>query len=117
MEHIRGEGRHEDTRAIVTGSGSGIGRATALRLASEGARVACLDVKGHDATAAEIVAAGGHAWDYECNVTDAGAVARAVDLAFSELGGLSRGVQRRRHRPVLSDRDPRALPCSTTSSR
>lgn len=89
MEHVHNEGRHEDTRAIVTGAGSGIGRATALRLASEGARVACLDVTGHEATAAEIVAAGGHAWDYECNVTDAGAVARAVDLAFSELGGLT----------------------------
>jgi NAD(P)-dependent dehydrogenase (short-subunit alcohol dehydrogenase family) len=80
--------RHEDTRAIVTGAGSGIGRATAERLAGEGARVACLDVKGHDDTATEIVDAGGRAWGYECDVTDARAVARTVDLAFSELGGL-----------------------------
>jgi len=83
------ERRHEDTRAIVTGAGSGIGRATAIRLAAEGAHVACLDVKGHDDTAAEIAAAGGRAWGYECDVTDAAGVARTVDLAFSELGGLN----------------------------
>jgi NAD(P)-dependent dehydrogenase (short-subunit alcohol dehydrogenase family) len=83
------EQRHQDTRAIVTGAGSGIGRATAVRLAAEGARVACLDVKGHDDTAAQIVSSGGHAWGYECDVTDDGAVRRAVDLAFSELGGLT----------------------------
>jgi NAD(P)-dependent dehydrogenase (short-subunit alcohol dehydrogenase family) len=81
--------RHEGTCAIVTGAGSGIGKATAARLAAEGARVACLDVKGYDESAAEIVAAGGHAWGYECDVTDDGAVRRAVDLAFSELGGLT----------------------------
>jgi NAD(P)-dependent dehydrogenase (short-subunit alcohol dehydrogenase family) len=81
--------RHTDTRAIVTGAGSGIGRATARRLAAEGAAVACLDVKDYDETAAGIVADGGHAWGYECDVTDADAVARAVDLAFVELGGLN----------------------------
>ena len=81
--------RHTETRAIVTGAGSGIGRATAQRLAAEGAAVACLDVKGHDDTAAGIVADGGRAWGYECDVTDAEAVARTVDLAFVELGGLS----------------------------
>ena len=46
-------------------------------------------MKGHDDTAAEIVADGGRAWGYECDVTDAEAVARTVDLAFVELGGLS----------------------------
>ena len=74
--------RHTDTRAIVTGAGSGIGRATARRLAAEGAAIACLDVKGYDETATEIVQDGGRAWGYECDVTDAEAVARTVDLAF-----------------------------------
>ena len=83
------ETRHTATRAIVTGAGSGIGRATARRLAAEGAAVACLDIKGHDETASGIVADGGRAWGYECDVTDAEAVARSVDLAFVELGGLN----------------------------
>jgi NAD(P)-dependent dehydrogenase (short-subunit alcohol dehydrogenase family) len=43
--------------AIVTGAGSGIGRATALRFAAEGASVICADLKGEDETAALIGAA------------------------------------------------------------
>ena len=73
----------------MTGAGSGIGRATARRLAAEGAAVACLDVRGHDDTAAAIVADGGRAWGYACDVTDAAVVEHTVDLAFAELGGLS----------------------------
>jgi len=73
----------------VTGAGSGIGRATARRLAAEGAAVACLDVRGHDDTAAAIVADGGRAWGYACDVADATVVEHTVDLAFAELGGLS----------------------------
>ena len=40
--------------AIVTGAGSGIGRASATRFAAEGARVICVDLKGQDETAAAI---------------------------------------------------------------
>ena len=57
---------------IVTGAGSGIGRATAQRFAAEGAKVACLDLRGHDETAESIGdAAITHHWG--------GAVAAARD--------------------------------------
>jgi NAD(P)-dependent dehydrogenase (short-subunit alcohol dehydrogenase family) len=49
--------RLEGKVAIVTGAGSGIGRATALRFAEEGAKLVCVDLKGQDDTAAEIGAA------------------------------------------------------------
>ena len=81
-----------DTREPARSSPArGRGSARPLRAVSppRARAVACLDVKGYDETAAEIVAAGGHAWGYECDVTDDGAVRRAVDLAFTELGGLS----------------------------
>ncbi|HEY0147949.1 MAG TPA: SDR family oxidoreductase [Allosphingosinicella sp.] len=47
----------ENKVAIVTGAGSGIGRATAIRFAAEGASVLCADLNGQDDTAAEIGAA------------------------------------------------------------
>jgi NAD(P)-dependent dehydrogenase (short-subunit alcohol dehydrogenase family) len=46
--------RLKDKVAIVTGAGSGIGRASAIRFAAEGARVICVDLKGQDETAATI---------------------------------------------------------------
>jgi meso-butanediol dehydrogenase/(S,S)-butanediol dehydrogenase/diacetyl reductase len=56
-------GRLAGDVAVVTGAGSGIGAATALLFASEGASVVCVDVNasGLDSTASRIVAAGGTA--------------------------------------------------------
>jgi glucose 1-dehydrogenase/3-oxoacyl-[acyl-carrier protein] reductase len=53
--------RFDDSVAFVTGAGSGIGRATAIRLSSEGAAILCFDVNGEaaDATVATIDQAGG----------------------------------------------------------
>jgi NAD(P)-dependent dehydrogenase (short-subunit alcohol dehydrogenase family) len=72
-----------DRSAIVTGAGSGIGRAVALLLASNGASVLVHDVNGEaaDAVAAEIVAAGGTAKAFVGDVTDPQAARDAVAAA------------------------------------
>lgn len=66
--------------AIVTGAGSGIGRAIALRLGLEGCRVGVFDVnqRGADETASQITAAGGSAQVALCDITDYAAVTAAL---------------------------------------
>ena len=71
----------------VTGGAHGIGRATALRFASEGANVAVLDVRDGEGeeVAAECGRAGGTGRYYNCDVTDPGAVAAAVQRVAADL--------------------------------
>jgi NAD(P)-dependent dehydrogenase (short-subunit alcohol dehydrogenase family) len=73
---------------VVTGSAHGIGRATALRFASEGAHVAVLDVRDEDGqqVAAECGRAGGTGRYYHCDVTDPEGVATAVRSVVADLG-------------------------------
>jgi NAD(P)-dependent dehydrogenase (short-subunit alcohol dehydrogenase family) len=73
-------------RAIVTGGGSGIGRATCRRMCEEGARVAVVDLNGD---AAEQVAKEVDGIAYAVDVTDYDALRHAVDDAAGQLGGLS----------------------------
>lgn len=80
--------RFTGRRALVTGAGGGIGRATAMRLAAEGASVACVDVAGGEQTASGIEASGGSAFALGCDVRDADAVTATVDEAVERLGGL-----------------------------
>ena len=76
--------------AVVTGGGSGIGRATARRLAAEGASVTVADVSGDAATAvaAEIEAAGGRARVQVVDVADPAGVEAMVADTVAAFGRL-----------------------------
>jgi 3-oxoacyl-[acyl-carrier protein] reductase len=76
--------------ALVSGSGRGIGREIALKLASEGARVVINDLDAEPAqrTVADIVAAGGQAVACAGSVTEAGFAERFVGTALENYGGL-----------------------------
>jgi 3-oxoacyl-[acyl-carrier protein] reductase len=70
--------------AIVTGGGGEIGRATALRLASEGATVVVVDLNKElaEIAAAEIIAAGGQAWACQTDVADRKQVEAMANAVF-----------------------------------
>jgi NAD(P)-dependent dehydrogenase (short-subunit alcohol dehydrogenase family) len=94
----------DDNVAVITGAGSGIGRATALALARRGAivMVSDLDVARADEVAAAITAGGGRAASRRCDVTsndDVTALAEAVmstfgrvDIVMSNVGVIAKGL-------------------------
>jgi 3-oxoacyl-[acyl-carrier protein] reductase len=78
--------RFQGTVAIVTGGGAGIGRATCRAFAREGAAVAVVDLKGADAVASEIAAAGGQAAAFTADVARAADVQAVVDGVIDRFG-------------------------------
>jgi len=80
--------RFEDQVAIVTGAASGIGRATAMRLAAEGAAVVIADVneQGAGAVAKSISEGGGRALALHVDVTDAPGVRAMTEQAITAFG-------------------------------
>jgi 3-oxoacyl-[acyl-carrier protein] reductase len=75
---------------VITGAGAGIGRATAVRFAQGGARIAGWDISDKAAAAFEgdILAVGGQALFQVVNVTDPAAVEAAVNKVVEEWGGI-----------------------------
>jgi meso-butanediol dehydrogenase/(S,S)-butanediol dehydrogenase/diacetyl reductase len=82
--------RFEGKVAFVTGAASGIGRATALRLAAEGARVFAVDRDEGRLTevVAAIAAAGGEASAHRLDVSDPAACRAAIELCAARCGRL-----------------------------
>jgi NAD(P)-dependent dehydrogenase (short-subunit alcohol dehydrogenase family) len=80
--------RLDGKTCIVTGGGNGIGKATCLRLAGEGANVAVTDIDGADAQSVceEITAQGGTADFWPLDVADADAVQQVFDAVAERFG-------------------------------
>nr|BBH89857.1 3-oxoacyl-ACP reductase [Thermosporothrix sp. COM3] len=83
-------GRLEGRVAFVTGAGRGIGAATVLRMAEEGARVVLADIdeQGCQQVRAELQRLGAESLFFACDVTQADAVQRAIDEAAHRFGRL-----------------------------
>lgn len=82
--------RFENRVAFVTGAAHGIGRATVLRLAAEGAAVGAADVDADGAASvvAEVIKAGGSAVALDCDITETASVEAAVTATVAQYGRL-----------------------------
>ena len=104
--------RFDGKVALVTGAASGMGRATCLRLAIEGAQAFGVDIdeKGLEETAGAIREAGGQVETRVCDVTRRDQCFAAVDAALAAWGRLDvlanvAGIVRFAHTPEMSEQD------------
>lgn len=108
------EGRFAGKRAIVSGASKGIGRATALRMAREGARVGLISRSHADLeqVAEEIAAADGESLVLPADVTDEDQLAAAIDAAANEWGGLDIVISNAGIELPFEDSEAHKLPLS-----
>ena len=80
--------RLKDKVAIITGGGQGIGQATSIKFAKEGAKVVVCDIREESAfgTAKDITDAGGDAIGFRVDVTDKSNIARMVEAVMARYG-------------------------------
>ena len=78
----------ENQIAVVTGAGRGIGRAIALKFASEGADVVCVSrtAENSEKVAGEVRALGRKAWALAVDVSDTAAVSAAAEKILADCG-------------------------------
>jgi NAD(P)-dependent dehydrogenase (short-subunit alcohol dehydrogenase family) len=83
-------GRLENKVVLITGAGSGIGRASAIRVAGEGAAVFCVDLaeEALESLLAELADSGARAAAHRCDISDQRAVAACVQACVDEFGRL-----------------------------
>ena len=84
------KGLLHDKVAVITGAGSGVGRAASLLFAEHGAKVVAADInlESVEKTVADVIASGGQATAVRCDVTDAGSVDNLVANAVKAYGRL-----------------------------
>jgi NAD(P)-dependent dehydrogenase (short-subunit alcohol dehydrogenase family) len=81
--------RFEGKNVVITGSASGIGQATAHRIAEEGGTLALVDINAEGLAATKQICEGlgAKVFTYECNVRDGAGVKKVIDQAAEDLGG------------------------------
>lgn len=84
------ENRFENRTVLVTGAGTGMGRAVALRLAREGAAVSLWGRRAEplEAVAQDIRASSGIAFVHACDISDPEEVAAGIEATISQFGKL-----------------------------
>lgn len=78
--------RISDSRVIITGAGSGFGRAITSYFASQGAKIAAIDI--HEPSLLDLKKENPEIQTWVCNVADNNQVEKTVDEIFSQLSGI-----------------------------